>query len=109
MELSPVPMTSNPGWKAMNAFLEVDNVGKVQNGSEAAADLQRSQTINQQMMDNIFMRSFTSKPKNPASDNVVQATPSQGNEINDVINSLSYRLGYHIVKETGYIHWCRTV
>ncbi|XP_023737660.1 brefeldin A-inhibited guanine nucleotide-exchange protein 5 [Lactuca sativa] len=55
--------------------------GKVQNGSEAAADLQRSQTIGQRLMDNIFMRSFTSKPKNPASDIVVQATPSQSVDV----------------------------
>lgn len=76
MELSPVHMTSNPGWKAMNASSEVDNTGKVQNGFEAALDLQRSQTIGQRLMDNIFLRSFTSNPKNPASYNVGQATSS---------------------------------
>lgn len=54
--------------------------GTIQKASEAA-DLQRSQTIGQRLMDNIFMRSFTSKPKNPASDVVIQASPSQSIDV----------------------------
>ncbi|PWA97223.1 HOPM interactor 7 [Artemisia annua] len=58
--------------------------GKIQKTSEAA-DLQRSQTIGQRfmgnMMDNVFTRTFTSKPKNPASDAVVPASPSKSLDV----------------------------
>ncbi|KAL4585943.1 hypothetical protein LXL04_010570 [Taraxacum kok-saghyz] len=53
---------------------------RVQKASEGA-DLQRSQTIGQRLMDNIFMRGFTSKPKNPASDVVIQPSPSQSVDV----------------------------
>lgn len=58
--------------------------GKVQKASEAA-DLQRSQTIGQRlmgnMMDNLFVRSFTSKPKNPVLDVVTPSSPSKSLDV----------------------------
>ncbi|KAD4982629.1 hypothetical protein R6Q59_002233 [Mikania micrantha] len=68
---------------------------KVQKVSESA-DLQRSQTIGQRlmgnMMDNLFVRTFTAKPKNPASEAVVPASPSKSmdfveHDIDDVTES----------------------
>ncbi|KAL4567379.1 hypothetical protein LXL04_022962 [Taraxacum kok-saghyz] len=53
---------------------------RVRKASEGA-DLQRSQTIGQRFMDNIFMRIFTSKPNNPASDVVIQPSPSQSVDV----------------------------
>lgn len=58
--------------------------GKLQKASEAA-DLHRSQTIGQRlmgnMMDNLFVRTFTSKPKNLASDAVIPASPSKSLDV----------------------------
>ncbi|KAI3719333.1 hypothetical protein L6452_20230 [Arctium lappa] len=58
--------------------------GKVQKASEAA-DLQRSQTIGQRlmgnMMDNLFVRSFTSKPKNPVLDVATPSSPSKSLDV----------------------------
>lgn len=58
--------------------------GKLQKASETA-DLQRSQTIGQRlmgnMMDNLFVRTFTSKPKNAASDAVIPASPSKSLDV----------------------------
>ncbi|XP_076892587.1 brefeldin A-inhibited guanine nucleotide-exchange protein 5-like [Bidens hawaiensis] len=54
--------------------------GKIQKASESA-DLQRSQTFGQRLMGNLFARSFTSTPKNPASDAAVPASPSKSMDI----------------------------
>nr|XP_043623310.1 brefeldin A-inhibited guanine nucleotide-exchange protein 5-like [Erigeron canadensis] len=58
--------------------------GKLQKASEAV-DLQRSQTISQRlmgnMMDNLFTRTFTSKPKNPTLDSAIPASPSKSLDV----------------------------
>ncbi|KAF5761248.1 putative Sec7 domain, mon2, dimerization and cyclophilin-binding domain, Sec7 domain superfamily [Helianthus annuus] len=58
--------------------------GKIRKASESA-EFQRSQTIGQRlmgnMMDNLFVRTFTSKPKNPASDAAIPASPSKSMDV----------------------------
>ncbi|KAG4190196.1 hypothetical protein ERO13_A07G018300v2 [Gossypium hirsutum] len=48
--------------------------GRAQKSAEAGS-LQRSQTIGQRIMDNIFLRGFTSKPKSPTSETPVPSSP----------------------------------